>query len=138
MGGFLAMSGVIGAEKASVERALESFVTLHNGSFRRVARTVEDANTLVLLEDAGRCSVVYPWGFFDWDEASRHLSAFLEAPVFSLHIHDGDLWMFVVFDNGNQVAQFNPLPEYWSDDISDEERELWSGDAERIAACVPG
>ena len=82
--------------------------------------------------------MLYPWSFLEWDEASRHLSSSLHAPVFSFHIHDEDLWMFVLFDNGEEVAQFNPLPDYWDDNISDEERLAWSGNAASIAARLPG
>ena len=46
--------------------------------------------------------------------------------------------MFVLFDKGEQVAQFNPLPEYWDDGISQEERALWAGDAEEIASYITG
>ena len=46
--------------------------------------------------------------------------------------------MFVLFDRGNQVAQFNPLPEYWDDNISDEDRAFWAGDAAAVAARIPG
>src|SRR4029077_15963225 len=108
------------------------------GSFHRAARTTDDPNTVVLLEEDSKCSVLYPWRFLDWDEASQQLFALLNVPVFSLHIHDGDLWMFVLFDKGEQVAQFNPLPEYWDDSISAEERRLCAGEAEAVAARVPG
>jgi len=82
--------------------------------------------------------VLYPWEFLEWDEASRQLSSQLSVPVFSFHIHDEDLWMFVLYDRGEQVAQFNPLPEYWDDGIPDEERASWSGDAATIASRIPG
>lgn len=138
MGLFLAMSGVVGAKKEAVESALRSFVDTRKGSLHRATRSTEDPNTLVLWDDNSRCSVLYPWGFLEWDEASRHLSLQLGVPVFSFHIHDEDLWMFVMFDKGEQVAQFNPLPEYWDDSISDEERASWSGDAASIASRIPG
>src|SRR6266498_3776808 len=138
MGLFLAMSGVIDAPKGAVEKALSSFAASRGGSFRPHARTTDGPNTLVLLETAARCSVLYPWGFVAWDEASQHLSTELKTPVFSFHIHDEDLWMFVLFDGGEQVAQFNPLPEYWDDSISAEDRASWSGDAESIASRIPG
>ena len=138
MGLFLDMSGIVGADKAAVEAALRSFVDTRGGSFRCAARSTEDPNTLVLAGDDSRCSVLYPWEFFEWDEASRYLSAALSVPVFSFHIHDEDLWMFLLFDKGEQVAQFNPLPEYWDDRISDEERASWAGDAESIASRLSG
>ena len=46
--------------------------------------------------------------------------------------------MFILYDKGEEVAKFNPLPEYWDDSISEDERAAWSGDAERIAAHLPG
>jgi len=138
MGLFLAMSGIVGAEKAAVESALRSFAETRSGSLQQGVRSTDDPNTLVLVGDDSRCSVLYPWGFLEWDEVSRYLSSQLGVPVFSFHIHDGDLWMFLLFDNGEQVAQFNPLPEYWDDSISDEDRASWSGDAESIASRIPG
>jgi hypothetical protein len=138
MGLFLAMSGIVGAKKEAVEAALRSFVDARNGSFNQATRSTEEQNTLVLLQDGSKCSVLYPREFFEWDEASQYLSSELDAPVFSFHIHDEDLWMFLLFDKGEQVAQFNPLPEYWDDSISDEERASWSGDAASISSHIPG
>jgi hypothetical protein len=140
MGLFLAMSGVVGAKAKDVESALLAFVHTRNGSLRQVARSTEEANTLVLSGDDAGCSVLYPRRFLvsQMGEASQYLSAQLNAPVFAFHIHDGDLWMFVLFDKGKQVAQFNPVPEYWDDNISDQKRAYWSGDAVRIASSIPG
>src|SRR5881394_554736 len=115
MGLFLAMSGIIGAKKDAMEAALASFAKTREGSLRPEKRSTEDENTLVLLDDNSRTSVLYPWSFLEWDAASKHLSETLGVPVFSFHIHDGDLWMFLLYDKGKQVAQFNPLPEYWDD-----------------------
>lgn len=137
MGLFLAMSGIVGANKAAVEAALRSFADTRGGSFQRAARSTKDPNTLVLVCDDSKCSVLYPWDFFEWDEASRYLSSHLKVPVFSFHIHDEDLWMFLLFDKGEQVAQFNSLPEYWDDSMSDEERRSWTGDAASIASRLP-
>jgi hypothetical protein len=138
MGLFLAMSGIVGAKKEAVESALRSFASERKGAFSRAPRGTGKPNTLVLLANGSKCSVLYPWEFLEWDEVSRYLSSKLGVPVFSFHIHDEDLWMFVLFDQGEEVAQFNPLPEYWDDSISDEERASWSGDADTIASHVPG
>lgn len=93
---------------------------------------------MVLFESGGNCNVLYPGEFFDWDEASAYLSSQLDKPVFSFHIHDEDLWMFDLFAGGESVARFNPVPDYWDDDLSEKERESWAGDAEVIAGRVPG
>jgi len=132
------MAGVIGANEEAVQAALSSFAASRNGSFAKKKENTDKPNTLILLENKQRCSVLYPWEFFDWDEASQFISSDLRVPVFSLHIHDEDLWMFILFDKGEQVAQFNPLPEYWDDNISEEERVAWAGDPASVAARVPG
>lgn len=132
------MSGIIGAKKEDVESALRSFATARKGAFNQATRRTDQPNTLVLSLRGSKCSVLYPWEFLEWDEASQFLSSQLASPVFSFHIHDEDLWMFVLFDKGEAVAQFNPLPEYWDDTISDEERAAWSGDAAAIASHVAG
>lgn len=132
------MSGIVGAKKEAVESALRSFVEARKGQFRRIDKSTDDPDTLVLCESGGNCSVLYSWEFCDWDEASAYLSSQLGVPVFSFHIHDEDLWMFDLFDKGESVARFNPVPDYWDDDMTEEEREAWAGDAETIATHVPG
>ena len=99
MGGFLSMSGVIGcASESAVVAALRTFAEAHQGSLDQAASACSDDNCLVISVSDGGVSVVYPWGFNDWDDASVHLCKQLKKPVFSLHIHDGDLWMYVLRD----------------------------------------
>jgi hypothetical protein len=81
--------------------------------------------------------VLYPDGFSDWDDLSKFLSLELKKPVFSFHIHDGDLWMFVAFNDGEEVAWFNPIPDYWGQ-IDDAERDRWAGNAQAVASLVSG
>jgi hypothetical protein len=82
-------------------------------------------------------TVLYPPDFFDWDSAAKYLSKQVGHPVFSFHIHDGDLWMFSLFENGEVVDQFNPVPDYWQE-LEDEERRSWQGNATVVAHRVPG
>jgi hypothetical protein len=84
-----------------------------------------------------KVSVLDPAGFTDGDELSEYISKELRCPVFSLDIHAGDLWMFRLFDLGAEVAWFNPRPDYWGE-ISDAERQKWSGDASVVTAHIPG
>lgn len=132
------MSAVAGIRKDTVESSLASYIGSRGGTFRKTRRSLEDENTLVLAEGVAGSSVLYPWGFFEWDELSKRLSEVLKAPVFSFHIHDGDFWMYQLFKEGALVDQFNPIPEYWDDSISKEERLAWEGNADRVAAAVPG
>jgi hypothetical protein len=134
MGEFLAMSGVAGRTRKDVARALREFASSKDGEMENAPAQAELFEHLIISGDEdGPVTVHYPSGFFGWDEASSFLSASLNAPVFSLHIHDGDLWMYVLFANGEEVDHFNPIPDYWSAEPSPEERSIWAGDAKIVA-----
>ena len=132
------MSAAIGAGRDAVVDGLRSFAEARGGSIAQSARALDEPNTLALSADGGNCVALYPWEFLEWEEASEHLSIHLNGPVFFFHIHDGDFWVLVLFDKGRRVTQFNPIPAYWDDNISAKERASWAGDADAIAACVPG
>ncbi|MEY4918663.1 MAG: hypothetical protein RL616_2576, partial [Verrucomicrobiota bacterium] len=101
--------------------------------------TTEDSSILVMTESSDKkVFLLYPDGFLEWDELSKHLSLELQCPVFSFHIHDGDLWMFVFFVRGEEVTRFNPIPNYWDDGISDEEMQSWQGDVSLVCSYWPG
>ena len=136
---FLSASGLSGVTSANVEAALQSYQEQKQRQFYPAAGTTNDPDILVLTETADqKIFLLYPNGFFEWDELSAYLSSQLQCPVFSFHIHDGDLWMFVFFSQGEQITQFNPIPNYWDDGISDEEIDQWKGDASLIFAHWPG
>lgn len=138
MGLFLAMSGIANATEARIEDALREYAQSHRGKLTECPATEETWEFLILSErQPGRVTVVYPGAFMDWDDAAAHLSRSLNVPVFSFHIHDDDLWMYVLFADGEEMDHFNPIPDYWSDDLPDEERELWAGSAEAVARHWP-
>ena len=137
MGLFLSLSGVIDASEKEVHAALSDFARSQSGGFELAEGTTDDPNIGVITRGGKNTTVLYPDGFFEWDDASQYISAQLNRPVFSFHIHDGDLWMFILFQNGKEVGQFNPLPEYWEELFTDEKLR-WQGDAALIAELVPG
>lgn len=139
MGEFIAMSGVTGCTRTDVVRSLREFALSKGGLMERALIQGEPFDHLVISgAENGPVTVVYPHDFFGWDEASSFLSASLGSSVLSLHIHDGDLWMYVLFVNGEEVDHFNPIPDYWSEELSPEERSLWAGDAELVATVWKG
>jgi hypothetical protein len=137
MGLFLALSGVIGAEATDVKNALSDFAQSQNGGLELAEGTTDDPNIGVISRNGPNTTVVYPYEFFEWDDASKFLSEKLRKPVFSLHIHDEDLWMFVLFLNGKEIDWFNPVPEYWEDDLPIEEKKRWKGNTSLIAGLIP-
>lgn len=139
MGLFLSASALSGVSAAEVENSLQSYQTKKRREFYPAAGTTNDPGILVMSEASdNKIFVLYPNGFLEWDELSKHLSLELRCPVFSFHIHDGDLWMFVFFAEGEEITRFNPIPNYWDDGISEEEIQSWRGDASLIFAYWPG
>ena len=97
MGRFLAMSGIAGADLAAVTSALKRYAEEHNGQMEPSQATGDPSEFLILSESRpGRVTVAYPGEFMGWDDASAYLSRSLNAPVFSFHIHDDDLWMYTL------------------------------------------
>ena len=138
MGTFLSMSGVVGADEDSVIAALEDFTGRRRGSIVEAPDlTVDDEGCLVVTTDAGGVTLLYPRNFMQWDECSAALSRTLGKPVFSFHIHDGDFWMYQLYESGSIVDQFNPVPDYWGE-MDDDDPNAWCGNAEEVARCVPG
>jgi hypothetical protein len=137
MGLFLSMSGVIGGNEESVVDALRAYAEANEGSLEEAELTTDDDHCLVVSEGTGGVTALYPGDFFDWESASQYLSKRLRKPVFSLHVHDGDLWMYALYDNGSVVDQFNPVPDYWQE-LDESERRSWQGNASEVAKRVPG
>ena len=137
MGLFLSMSGIMGSDEDSVVAALRTYAEDHEGSLQLTALALDDDGCLVVSGGVGGVTVLYPGDYFDWDNAAQHLSRRLGKPVFSFHIHDGDLWMYILYENGQIVDQFNPLPDYW-EELDDEERRSWKGNANEVASRIPG
>jgi hypothetical protein len=135
MGLFLALSGVVGGTSAEVVAALTDLSRKHSGHLRSAPATENEATRLVLAPGPAGVAVLYPSQFMDWDAASAFLSVTLGKPVFSFHIHDGDLWMFQLYVSGVLVTAFNPIPDYWGEDGDEESMR---GDAAMVAKHVPG
>jgi hypothetical protein len=138
MGMFLAASGLTGAGINDIEAVLKSYQSQKQRQFYPAQGTTDDPDILAISGSPGqKVFLLYPGGFLEWEELSQHLSKVLRCPVFSFHIHDGDLWMFSFYVNGTQEDCFNPVPDYWGG-ISDEELANLKGNASVIAAHWPG
>jgi hypothetical protein len=134
MGNFLALSSIIGKTKNEVITSLTNYAISVNGGLQEESNIDSSTdNCCIIDEENGNVSVFYPNGYLEWDDSSAYLSKELNATVFSFHIHDGDFWMYVLYNNGQIIDQFNPIPDYWDETISDEEMESWKGNANILA-----
>ena len=137
MGLFLALSGVIGQTQEATIAALKKYAAQSVAKMEPAEYDADDDELCVVAEENGNTTVFFLDGYFGMDQASEFLSEELGAPVFALHIHDGDFWIYTLYHNGQVVDQFNPIPDYWDDDISDEELANFQGDAAIVAKYVP-
>ena len=135
---FLSLSGIIGKTQNEVAQCLARYCEASEGGLMKEYLDAEHNNCCVIKEAHDNTVVYYPSGFIEWEQSSVFLSKELNAPVFSFHVHDGDLWMYVLFVNGAIVDQFNPIPEYWDENIGEEEIVSWRGNATTVAKYVPG
>ena len=137
MGLFLAMSGVANSNRVAVEAALRAYATERGGTLESVDPSADASEAMLIAESGSHVTVMYPGEYIQWDDASQQLSRALNTSVFSLHIHDEDLWMYLLFSAGEQVDQFNPIPDYWTKKMPKVEKEPWSGNAAVIAQHWP-
>ena len=139
MGNFLALTSVIGKTRNEVVTSLTNYANSVGGGLQQENNIDSDTdNCCIIDEQNGNVSIFYPNGYVEWDDSSAFVSKELNTTVFSFHIHDGDFWMYVMYDNGQVVDQFNPVPDYWDDSISNEEIASWKGNADIIAQYIKG
>jgi hypothetical protein len=137
MGNFLALSGVIGKTQNEVCASLTNYANSVGGGIQQDNTHNSDNENCCIVEEAnGNTTIFCPYGYVEWDDSSEFISRELNATVFSLHIHDSDLWMYLLYNNGKVVDQFNPVPDYWDENITEEEIESWKGNASVVAKYV--
>ncbi|MBL7712529.1 MAG: hypothetical protein JNL13_08705 [Chitinophagaceae bacterium] len=137
MGNFLALSGIIGKTKNEVFNSLADYAHSVGGGIHQDNTLHPDNENCCIIDEAnGNTTIFYPGSYLEWDDSSSFISRALNATVFSLHIHDGDLWMYLLYNNGKLVDQFNPVPDYWDENIPDEETQRWKGNALTVTNYV--
>jgi hypothetical protein len=138
MGLFLTMAGVARADTAEIRSTLAAFASERGKRFEPTGASADRDNAVVVHRGPGGHTLLFAWlGFQESAEIADYLSAKLAVPVFLFHIHDGDLWMYMLFDKGEVIDRFCPIPNYWQDDIPDDEFRKWRGDAATIATHWP-
>jgi len=138
MGGFLTVAGIAGAKLTDVERALREYGAENGRKFARDTTGLSYPDGIVITAgEAGRVSVLLPSMGADSAPVAISLSKTLKSPVFLLHIHDGDFWMYWLFADGKEIDCFNPIPDYWDDDVSDRDRKKCAGNARKVAQYWP-
>jgi len=133
MGLFLSLTSVIGKTEEEVANSLAKYASAAGGGLSIEGLPVDNDNCFVIEQANGNTTILNSSAYLDWDSSSAFISKDLTAPVFSFHIHDGDLWMYILYVDGKQLDQFNPVPDYWDEDMSDEDIVSWKGNAAIVA-----
>ncbi|MBS1597308.1 MAG: hypothetical protein JST75_03725 [Bacteroidetes bacterium] len=136
MGMFLSITSVVGKLQSEVANSLSNYAKSVGGGLEQGDIDIDSENFCVIEEADSNTTIFNPNAYLEWDDSSRFISTELNAPVFSFHIHDGDLWMYVLFVNGEIVDQFNPIPDYWEENITEEEIQSWRGNPTIVAKYV--
>jgi hypothetical protein len=62
---------------------------------------------------------------------AKGLSSKLKTAVVAMMVHDGDVFIYLLFDNGEIVDQFDSKPDYFGP-VSDAKRREWAGNFSRL------
>lgn len=137
MGEFVAASAIVGTDAASMRPILAQLIATPSEAEELELEGL-DVEALTYAETARGVTVMYPGRFTGYANLSQRLSATLMKPVFAFHIHDGDLWMYEFFADGQLVDLFNPWPRYWTRKFDPPAPAEWAAYAGNIAAHLPG
>lgn len=108
---FASIVAFIDTDKSRVERALSDYAERQHGLFQHISADDESEPTIV-HESNGNAIIAYGPEVGDEDEITAELSRTLGAIALYLHMHDGDLWLYVLYESGKEVS-FNVRPDYW-------------------------
>ncbi len=131
------MSGVAQRTEREVVESLEVYFQ-GQGSRLRPAREGELAEKMLIVDcsEQGHVSI-RGWDFIDEQGAlTRHLSESLGVPAFHFHLHDGDLWMYELYANGQEVDRFCTRPDYWGE-LPPQQKNGWRGRAAVVCEHWP-
>lgn len=70
---------------------------------------------------------------------AKGFSASLNAPCIAFLVHDSDIACYWLYDEGKLLDEFNSMPDYFDEDVSDSERKQLQGRPEVfLRYCQPG
>lgn len=114
MGRFAFISAFVNRDKATVTNALSEYAQSCNGIFERGSKDPEIEETII----HGGCDVAaitFGRDAGDPDLITAEIARILDTWGIYFHIHDGDLWLYVLYQSGEEVEEFSVRPEYFGD-----------------------
>lgn len=136
MGLFFHLSSILSTPKSKTIKTLKTLVKVDS---YKLEETNDQSNSdeLCIVDSSNRNStILFPSLFNHWG-LSQELSYKLKTAVLTLEIHDGDFWFFILYDNGKEIVKFNPIPEYYDENVKKEEMNSWLPNIETICKYFP-
>ena len=86
----------------------------------------------VYKESANGVSVLINNRCIGYGDLAGSISEECGKAVLVLYIYDGDYWAYELYDNGEEIDQFDPIPDYFGE-VSEEAIQKFKGNADIIA-----
>lgn len=67
-----------------------------------------------------------------YDSLAREISQQVQGPAMLLYIYDEDFWGYYLYDAGQQVDQFCPMPDYF-EEVTPQQAEKMAGSSEVLS-----
>ncbi len=83
-------------------------------------------------ESADGVSILINNGCIGYGALAGAISEECGKAVLILYIYDGDYWAYELYDNGEEIDQFDPIPDYFGE-VSEKAIQKFKGNADIIA-----
>jgi hypothetical protein len=81
-----------------------------------------------LVQSGDNWVTIYPDDHESQSELAEKLSIVLSAAVFATMVHDDDILLYSLYENGLLTDEFNSNPLYFREQLEDEDEEIISSD----------
>ncbi len=142
MGLFLQAAIMPGCREADARAAVTAVAEKYSSSFDELEKGDSTEDAMIIsdlipdecqyIENANGVSILFNSDCIGYDSLAKALSGEYGKAVLLLYIYDGDYWGYWLYDNGELIDQFNPVPDYFEEESEDVIQES-KGNAEMIA-----
>lgn len=119
---------------AVAEKYSCSFDELEKGDSAQDGMIISDLipDACQYIENAKGVSILFNEHCIGYDSLAKAVSGESGKAILLLYIYDGDYWGYWLYDKGEVIDEFNPMPDYF-EDISEEKLQKLKGNADSIA-----
>lgn len=144
MGLFLQAAIMPGCKETDARAAVEAVARKYSCSFDELEKGDAAEDDMIIsdlipeecqyIENANGVSILFNEGCIGYDSLAKAVSRESGKAVLLLYIYDGDYWGYWLYDKGELLDEFNPMPDYF-EDLPEEKLQKVRGDADIIADC---